>query len=242
MENGTRLNRFLAMCGIGARRKVEEIIASGRVRINGKVVLLPGYRVGPDTDVSVDGKTVRPQEHRYLVMNKPAGVVCAVEDGFDPTVLGLLPPEFQNTRLFPVGRLDKESRGLLILTNDGAFAQEILHPSKRILREYEAMLDHSITRKEVRKWMAGALLDGRLLKPVNVLLLDKEPAGCWVSVVLAEGVKREVRRMAAEIGCDVVVLVRKRIGKMELKNLQQGHFIEMSRGALWNAIRSGGVV
>ena len=90
--------------------------------------------------------------------------------------------------------------------------------------------------------MAGSLLDGRLIKPVNVLLLDKEPAGCWVSVVLAEGVKREVRRMAAEISCDVVVLVRKRIGKMELKNLQQGQFIEMSRGSLWNAIRSGGVV
>lgn len=242
MENGTRLNRFLAMCGIGARRKVEDIIASGRVRINGKVVLLPGYRVEPDMNVSVDGQNVQPQEHRYLVMNKPEGVVCAVEDGYDPTVLGLLPPEFQTVRLFPVGRLDKESRGLLIITNDGAFAQEILHPSKRILREYVAMLDHAITRKEVRKWMAGTMLDGRLIKPVNVLLLDKEPAGCWVSVVLAEGVKREVRRMAAEIGCNVVVLVRKRIGKMELKNLQQGQFIEMSRGSLWNAIRSGGVV
>ena len=242
MESATRLNRFLAMCGLGARRKVEEIIAAGRVRINGKVVLLPGYRVEPEMDVRVDGEIVHPQENRYLVMNKPAGVVCAVADAHDPTVLGLLPQEYRQIRLFPVGRLDKESQGLLLLTNDGEFAQEMLHPSKRILRGYEALLDHAISRKEVKTWMAGMMLDGRLIKPVNVLLLDKEPHGRWVSVVLAEGIKREVRRMAAEIGCEVVVLVRKRIGKMELKNLQQGQFLEMSRGSLWNAIRSGGVV
>ena len=242
MDTGTRLNRFLAMCGVDARRKVEEIISAGRVRVNGKVVLLPGYRIEPGMDVCVDNKSVRPQTHRYLVMNKPAGLVCAVEDAYEPTVLGALPPEYKDVRLFPVGRLDKESEGLLILTNDGTFAQEILHPSRQILREYEVLLDRAITRKDVRKWMAGAVLDGRLIKPVNVLLLDKEPVGQWVSVVLAEGIKREVRRMAVEIGCDVLVLVRKRIGKMELKNLQQGHCIEMSRGALWQAIRSGGIV
>jgi 23S rRNA pseudouridine2605 synthase len=230
------------MCGIGARRKAEDVISSGRVRVNGKVVLLPGYRIEPGMEVSVDGKAVHPQEHRYLVMNKPAGLVCAVEDAHDPTVLSVLPSEYRDVRLFPVGRLDKESEGLLILTNDGAFAQEVLHPSKRILREYEALLDRAVTRKDVRKWMEGAVLDGRLIKPVNVLLLDREPEGRWVSVVLAEGVKREVRRMADEIGCNIVVLVRKRIGKMELKNLQPGHFLEMSRGALWYAIRSGGRV
>lgn len=242
MQTGTRLNRFLAMCGIGARRKAEEVISSGRVRVNGKVVLLPGYRVEPGMEVSVDGRVLRPQEHRYFVMNKPAGLVCAVEDAHDSTVLSVLPPEYRDVRLFPVGRLDKESEGLLILTNDGAFAQDVLHPSKRILREYEALLDRVITRRDVRKWMAGTMLDGRLIKPVNVLIQDREPLGRWVSVVLAEGVKREVRRMADEIGFNVVVLVRKRIGKMELGNLQPGQFFEMSRGALWYAIRSGGIV
>lgn len=242
MDSGVRLNRYLATCGVGARRKVEALIREGRVRIDGKVVLLPGYIVEPGADVRVDGSPVTPQENRYLVMNKPPGVVCAVADDRYPTVLGLLPKEFDDVRLFPVGRLDKESQGLLILTNDGVLAHDVTHPSKRILREYEVQVDREITRREVRKLMAGTLLDGRPVKPVNVLLLDREPYGTWISVVLSEGIKREVRRMVAEIGCEVVMLVRKRIGKMELKNLHQGQFVEMSRRALWHAIRSGGIV
>ncbi len=237
-----RLNRFLAMCGLGARRKVEELISAGRVRVDGKVVLLPGFRVEPRMSVTVDGGPVRPQRLRYLVMNKPEGVVCAVKDDRSPTVLGLLPAEFDDVRLFPVGRLDRDSRGLLILTNDGGFAQEVLHPSRRILRGYEALLDMPITRADVRRCMAGAVLDGRLVKPVNVLLMDRAPKGCWISVVLAEGLKREVRRMVAAIDREVVELVRKRIGKMELRDLPPGEFVEMTRGALWHSIRTGGIV
>ena len=130
---GARLNRFLAMCGLGARRKVEELISAGRVRVDGKVVLLPGFRVEPGMSVTVDGGPVRPQRLRYLVMNKPEGVVCAVKDDRSPTVLGLLPAEFDDVRLFPAGRLDRDSCGLLILTNDGGLAQEVLHRPRGIL-------------------------------------------------------------------------------------------------------------
>ena len=242
MADGVRLNRFLASCGLGSRRKVEELIKEGRVRIDGKVVILPGYRVMPGMEVRVDDRTVSEQESRYLVVNKPPGVVCAVSDEWSPTVLSILPQEFEEVRLFPVGRLDRDSQGLLILTNDGLFAHDVMHPSKRILREYEVRVDRDITRKEVRRFMSGTVLDGRLVRPVNALLLDREPRGRWLSIVLAEGLKREVRRMVAEIGCDVDELIRRRIGKMVLRDLQPGRFVEMSRGALWRAIRNGGFV
>lgn len=242
VEITVRLNRFLAMCGVGARRKVEEVIAAGRVRVDGKVVLLPAYRVANGASVTVDGSPVTPEEKKYLVVNKPAGWVCSVSDAFDPVVADMLPRRYRSYRLFPVGRLDKESEGLLILTNDGDFAQKVLHPSRSILREYHVLLDHGITRRDVRRWMGGMEMDGRLLKPVNVLILDKEPQGRWVSVVLSEGVKREVRRMAWSICFEVEMLVRKKIGKMELKELQPGSFLEMSRVGLWRAIRSGGAV
>jgi len=242
MNEGIRLNRYLAMCGLGARRKVEEIIASGRVKVDGKVVLMPAYRVDEENEVSVDGSPVQPESKVYVVMNKPAGWVCSVSDPFDPVITDLLPEKFRSVRLFPVGRLDRETEGLLILTNDGAFAQEVLHPSRNILREYHALLDREINGKAVKNWLSGIELDGRLLKPSSVRILDREPSGRWVSVVIAEGVKREVRRMAQSLGFEVEVLVRKRIGKMELKELPAGQFVEMSRGELWNAIRSRGSV
>ena len=239
---GIRLNRFLAMGGAGSRRGVEDIIAAGRVRVDGKVVLLPAYRVTGGMTVTLDGKTILPEEKKYLVLNKPKGYVCSVRDSYDPVVGSLLSEELKKYRLFPVGRLDRESEGLLVLTNDGDFAHELLHPSKNILREYEALLSGEITRKDIRQWMGGVFLDGRLLKPVNLLIMGKEPANRWISIVLAEGVKREVRRMAETFGFSVDQLIRRRIGKIELRDLAAGSYLEMSRHCLWRALRSGGTV
>ncbi|MGI6252029.1 MAG: pseudouridine synthase [Aminivibrio sp.] len=242
MNEGIRLNRYLASCGLGARRKVEEIIFSGRVKVDGKVVLMPGYRITDENRVEVDGAEVLPERLVYLVMNKPAGYVCSVSDPYDAVITELLPEPFSSLRLFPVGRLDRESEGLLILTNDGELAQKILHPSGGVLREYKVLLDREIDRKAVRQWLRGIDLDGRILKPISVLITGDEPAGRWVSVVLAEGIKREIRRMARSLGFEVEVLIRKRIGKMELNKLPSGKIAEMSRRELWRAIRSGGTV
>lgn len=242
MSEGVRLNRYLAMCGLGARRKVEEIIAAGRVRVDGKVVLMPAYRVEEGQRVEADGREVRPERRAYLVLNKPAGYVCSLSDPFDPVVTELLPEGLRSLRLFPVGRLDRESEGLIILTNDGDFAHKILHPSGGILREYRVRLDREIDRKTARQWAGGINLDGKIIKPVRVFITDEAPPGRWVSVVLAEGIKREVRRMARALGFEVESLIRKRIGKMELKNLPSGKFAEISRAELWRAVRSGGFV
>ena len=195
---GVRLNRYLALCGVGSRRGVEAIIASGHVRVNGKVVLMPAFRVPEGALVSVDGVLVRPEEKKYLVLNKPTGYVCSVTDKFDPGRGA--PPGFSTYRLFPVGRLDKESQGLLILTNDGELAHEVLHPSKELLREYLVLLDREITRRDIRLWRKGLSVGDRVLKPVSVLLENGEPKNRMVSVVLKEGVKREVRIMAKALG------------------------------------------
>ena len=127
-DESVRLNRYLAMCGAGARRKVEEYITAGRVKINGVTVNEPGRQVSPNDRVELDGAVVAPVEQRYLIFHKPKGVLCAVEDSRERTVIDILPPEMDRFRLFPVGRLDRDSEGLIILTNDGIFSQELIHP------------------------------------------------------------------------------------------------------------------
>ena len=127
MSEGTiRLNRYLAMCGAGARRKVEEFITAGRVRINGETVTEPGRQVAPGDVVELDGRELSPVEPTYLIFNKPKGVLSAVEDSRERTVIDILPPSMDRLRLFPVGRLDRDSEGLIILTNDGMFSQELI--------------------------------------------------------------------------------------------------------------------
>ena len=144
MSEGTiRLNRYLAMCGAGARRKVEEFITAGRVRINGEIVDEPGRQVAPGDVVELDGRELSPVEPTYLIFNKPKGVLSAVEDSRERTVIDILPPSMDRLRLFPVGRLDRDSEGLIILTNDGMFSQE---HSRALRRAYADTVDEGRRR------------------------------------------------------------------------------------------------
>ncbi|GHS93059.1 pseudouridine synthase [Synergistales bacterium] len=238
-----RLNAFLASCGVASRRKSEEIILSGRVKVNGKIVLAPYFSISQGSDaVECDGKKLSFSDKLYVVMNKPAGVVCAVTDKFDPVVVELLTPAMRAKRAYPVGRLDRESEGLLILTNDGAFAQSVQHPSNGISKEYEALLNIEINGRQIERWRGGFEIEGKKVKPLLVEIMDKEPRGRWVRVVVGEGLKREVRVMANCIGFGVVNLMRRRIGKLILKNLQVGQFMELSFSELCTKITEGGFV
>ena len=240
-----RLNSFLSSCGIASRRKSEIIILSGRVQINGKIILMPFYDVNLDEDlVTVDGKKISlPEKFLYYVMNKPVGYVCAASDKYDPIILELLPADKNNTRLYPVGRLDKDSEGLIIITNDGKFTQSILHPSANIKKEYEALLDRPIDEKKLSVWKRGFKIeDGRIIKPLSLKIIRREPQNQWVSVEIVEGMKREVRLMAKNAGFIVTRLIRRRIGHMILKNLKAGDFIDLSISDLQYKIFSGGSV
>ena len=237
-----RLNAFLSSCGVASRRKSEVVILEGRVQVNGKIVLAPFFQVDPENDtVTLDRKPLTLSEHVYYVINKPVGYVCAVSDKYDPVVVDLIPEH--KGRLYPVGRLDKESEGLLILTNDGNFTQSILHPSKDIYKEYEALLNIPINEKQLRRWRGGfEIEEGLHVKPISINVMNKLPPSMWISVVIVEGRKREVRLMAKAAGFNVKRLIRRKIGKMTLEKLQPGEFVSLSFSELYTKIFTGGVV
>ncbi len=240
---GTRLNAFLAACGVASRRRAEEVIRAGRVRVGDRIVLAPFFQVDPEVDeVTCDGRTLRATELVYVVMNKPAGVVCAVSDKYDPVVVDLLPEAVKSHRVYPAGRLDRESEGLLILTNDGALTQEVMHPSKGLHKEYEALLNVPINERQLARWRGGFEIEGRRAVPISVTLMNREPQGRWVSVVIGEGLKREVRVMANLAGFSVERLIRRRLGKMVLEKLRPGEFADLSFSELYTKIFKGGAV
>lgn len=235
-----RLNAFIASCGIASRRKAENIILEGRVQINGKIVLAPFFDVKDDDLVTIDHKEIKLAEHVYYVINKPSGYVCAASDKYDPVVVDLLP---HDKRIFPVGRLDRESEGLLILTNDGNFTQNIIHPSKEIRKEYEALLNAEINAKQLSRWRKGfELTEGRITKPISINVMNKAPENQWVSIVIVEGLKREIRLMAKQAGFRVEKLIRRKIGRLRLENLRPGEFVSLSFSDLYTKIFKGGIV
>lgn len=237
-----RLNAFLSSCGVASRRKSEIIILEGRVQVNGKIVLAPFFQVDTENDVvTLDKKILKFSEHVYYVINKPAGYVCAASDKYDPVIIDLIPEH--KGRLYPVGRLDKESEGLLILTNDGNFTQSVLHPSKEIHKEYEALLNVPINFKQLARWRQGFELEGgRRVVPLSVKVMDKEPLNQWISIVIVEGMKREIRLMAKQIGFNVKQLIRRKIGGMKLENLKRGEYVRLSFSDLSSKIFKGGSV
>ena len=232
----------MSSCGAASRRKSENIILSGRVQVNGKIVLAPFFDGDPANDkVTLDRKILTLSEHVYYVINKPTGYVCAASDKYDPVVIDLIPE--REKRIYPVGRLDRESEGLLILTNDGNFTQSILHPSKQIRKEYEALLNIPINEKQLARWKKGfELSEGRISAPITIKVMDKEPFNQWVSVVIIEGLKREIRLMAKQAGFNVQKLIRRKIGKMKLENLSSGEFVSLSFSELYTKIFNGGIV
>ena len=238
-----RLNVFLAECGVASRRKSEALVLQGKIRVNGKLVLAPYLPVNPEKDtVDYEGKPLNFLSKAYLVMNKPKGVVCAVTDKYDAVVVDLLPLEIKTSRVFPVGRLDRDSEGLLILTNDGLFAQNIQHPSKGVTKEYEVLLNTEVNNKHLKRWRAGFEIEGRYARPLSVEVMSREPRARWLRVTVGEGLKREIRTMAKLTGFSVVALVRRKIGFLTLEKLQQGDFIELSFCDLCSRIFQGGSV
>ena len=216
---GERLQKVLAAAGLGSRRACEELIAEGRVTVDGEVAVL-GRRVDPETArIMVDGVPVgvRPGAVYYL-FNKPAGVVTTASDPQGrPTVVDLVPPE---PRVFPVGRLDADSEGLLLLTNDGDLAHRLTHPSFGVEKEYLAEVEGAPSRGALRRLREGVELDDGPTAPARVALVAPNA----VRIAIHEGRKRQVRRMCAAVGHPVVRLVRTRIGPLADRRLAPGHW------------------
>lgn len=226
MGEFVRLQKYIAMCGKASRRAAEQMIADGRVKVNGKRISEMGVKVeiGADT-VSVDGEEISAVKKKYYIMlNKPAGYLSTVSDDFDrPTVIDLLSEEIK-TRIFPVGRLDFETEGLLLMTNDGDFAYRVTHPKFELGKTYIATVGSGLTIAGINKLRRGVRLEEFKTSPAEVELLDSDANGAVVKITIHEGKNRQVRRMFEAIGCRVINLRRVSIGKVEIGNLPEGRW------------------
>jgi 23S rRNA pseudouridine2605 synthase len=214
-----RLNRYLASCGHGSRRSCDELIRSGRVTVNGGIVTDLATRVGPGDVVAVDGRTCRQSERVVLMLHKPKGVICSKVDLADrPTVFQLLPPHLP--QLFYVGRLDVDSEGLLLMTNDGDLAERISHPRNKLPKVYEVVLDRPFDMKLRAALIRGVETEFGFGRMESV---DPLP-GTRVRVVLCQGLKRQVRLMFRKVGFKVLGLKRTQIGGLKLGTLKPGQW------------------
>ncbi len=220
-----RLHKFIADCGIASRRKAEDMIEDRLVTVNGKVVIEMGYKINPKKDsVKVRGKLVQMKnETVYLILNKPTRVLTTLKDPEGrPTVKDLL-VGFK-TRVVPVGRMDYESEGLLLLTNDGDFVQAFNHPSKKLTKTYLVKLDGQPTPEALLKLEAGITLAEGKVKALSVKKMKTGAQYDWIRVSLVEGRNQQLQRMFAKIGFDVLKIRRVAIGKLTLGGLERGEF------------------
>jgi 23S rRNA pseudouridine2605 synthase len=212
-----RLNRYLAAAGLGSRRSVETLISEGRVKINGKPVEGLGTLVAPGDVVKVGSKTVSPQETVHAVLFKPKGVLCTAEDERDrPTIFNYLPDDWP--RVYHVGRLDKESEGLLIVTNDGDLSLALTHPRFKVEKEYEVTLDQPFNPVHAAKLLKGFHIEGGRAK-MDALT---QTAPNKLRVILSQGIKRQIRLMLYDCGYEVENLRRTRIGTVRILKLRPG--------------------
>ena len=217
-----RINKYLAEHGIASRRRADEIIANGRVLINGNVATL-GTNVEDDDEVCVDGTVISTQEKKeaYFIMNKPKGVVCTVSDDRGrKTVMDLLPNDIG--RVFPVGRLDYATEGLLILTNDGNLAFRLTHPKNEIPKTYMVRIEGTLTEKDLNPIRSGVELDGVLTKKCKAHIVETNKNYTKVHITITEGKNRQVRRMFEAIGKNIEFLKRISIGQLKLSGLDRG--------------------
>ena len=219
-----RLQKILAEMGIASRRKAEEMIIEGRVTVNGKVATI-GMKADLNRDhIKLNGKLlIRPEPKVYLIVNKPKGVVTSLHDPEGrPTIKDFL--KGVKYRVFPVGRLDYDSEGLLLLTNDGNFTHTVLHPSKKIPKTYLVKVREVLEDDEIEKLRKGIRLEDGVTAPAKVKRIRKTENNSWLEITLHEGKKRQIRRMLDKVGHPVLKLKRIRINGIELGNLESGKY------------------
>lgn len=239
--DGIRLQKLLANAGVASRRACEQLIVDGRVEVDGQVVTELGVRVNPRQAVHVDGVRVQLDETRvYLAFNKPVGVVSSMRDELGRTDISAYVPA-HGERLFHVGRLDADTEGLLLLTNDGDLAHRLQHPEYRVLKTYLALVPGPVPRGLGRRLREGVELDDGPVAVDAFRIVDSRPGKALVEVVLHEGRKHIVRRLLAEVGHPVESLVRTRIGPVRLGDTKPGRWRVLTAGEIGGLYRAAGL-
>ncbi len=233
-----RLQKYIADCGVASRRKAEELIKQGSVKVNGSIVNEMGLKVSDRDQVEVNGKLVRPESKKvYIMLNKPSGYVTTVKDQFRrPTVIDLL--KDVNERVFPVGRLDYETTGLLILTNDGDFTHKMTHPRHEIKKTYLATIAGCPSKEEIDRFESGLKIENYTTSPAKLRIVSKKENTCVIEVTIHEGKNRQVRKMCEAIGHPVLSLKRISLGNLTLGDLSDGSWRELSRNEVEALLKS----
>jgi len=223
-----RLQKYMAECGVASRRKAEEMIMAGQVTVNGQLITQMGTQVEEGDIVAVNGQVIRPESRKhYVIYHKPAGEVTTVSD---PEGRTCVLDHFRDypVRLYPVGRLDYDSEGLLLLTNDGALTERMLHPSHQVDKTYLARVTGSVSVDSVRMLRSGVMLDDHKTSPAKVRIIKEETFATVVLVTIHEGRNRQVRRMFEAVGHKVLQLRRVCFGPLQLGDLPRGQWRELT--------------
>ena len=229
-----RLQKFIADCGVTSRRKAEALIEQGKVSVNGKVITEQGVKVDPTKDaIDVEGQFIDQKfvQKLYLVMNKPRGFMTTVSDPEGRKTVMDLCQEISE-RIYPVGRLDYLSEGLLILTNDGELAQKIIHPSSNIDKVYEVKVFGAVNETILKKLRQGVHADGSLLKPISVRIIGQLPTKTWLEFHLSDGKNREIRKICEGVGLTIDKLKRVAIGNLSIDGIGPGSYHMYSKNQL----------
>ncbi len=223
-----RINKFLAACGVASRRDCDEIIKQGLVKVNGRTADL-GCEVTEDDEVIVSGNRVTLKKNEYYILNKPKGYICSVSDDKGrKTIMDLLPSNAG--RIFPVGRLDYDSEGLLIVTTDGELAQRLTHPSNEIPKTYLVKIEGTLTEAALNPIRSGIEIDGGYVtKKCKAHIVETNKEYTKIHITITEGKNREIRKMFAAIGKEVVLLKRIKIGELTLRGLNRGEWRKLSK-------------
>ena len=233
MNEPIRLQKYLAQCGVASRRKCEEFILSGRIAVDGTIVTEMGIKIVPGKNkVTCGGKLIKNKEnHLYYLLNKPKGYVTTLSDPQGrPIVMSLI--KNVSARLFPVGRLDLDTEGALILTNDGLFAQKVQHPSNETSKTYEARIRGNLRSAASTALENGILLEGKITAPAKITILSRKGGSTLIKITIHEGRKRQVRKMFAHINHPVAHLKRIAYGKLFLGNIPSGKYRQLNPGDL----------
>ncbi len=228
-RDGVRLNRWLAERGVGSRRACDALVLDAGVEVNGEIMMEPGYRVMPDDVVKVNGSQIKDVRRLYYLFYKPRGVLCTAEKAETRPRVGDLVDHLVPSRVYPVGRLDEDSEGLLLLTNDGDFAHMMMHPSFGVPKTYVAMIPSQLKAADISGLRQGAWVDGVKIVPESVKIIRKTRGSTMVEIVIREGRNREVRRLFARHGFGVKRLKRVRIGSLGVKGVRRGGLRPLTR-------------
>jgi len=236
-----RLQKYLSQCAVASRRKSEELILAGKVKVNGKPAGL-GDKVNPKKDVvTVSGKKiVSNKKHYYIILHKPRGFITTMEDEMGRKCVAQLVKDV-GARVYPVGRLDKDSEGMLIMTNDGEFANHMTHPSKHIPKVYRVTVRPDVKEEQLVKFQTGMEIDGRMTAPAEAHIIEKQDNRVVLEVVLYEGRNRQIRKMCEALGLEVARLKRTSIGSIKLGMLPQGKWRELTEEEVHKLMVSSGM-